>query len=64
MAKPIMLAAGAIPVIVALLIAVPLITKPDIPFFSARVATSFAKVTCELGTAKVNSYDLSTIFRQ
>ena len=31
-----MLAAGAIPVIVALLIAVPLITKPDIPFSAAN----------------------------
>jgi hypothetical protein len=36
MVKPIMLAVGAIPVIVALLIAVPLITKPDIPFSAAN----------------------------
>ena len=32
MVKPIMLAVGSIPVIVALLFAIPLITKPDIPF--------------------------------
>ena len=36
MVKPIMLAVGAIPVIVALLIAIPLITKPDIPFSAAN----------------------------
>jgi hypothetical protein len=36
MVKPIILAVGAIPVIVALLIAVPLITKPDIPFSAAN----------------------------
>ncbi|MDH3618802.1 MAG: hypothetical protein OES14_04925 [Nitrosopumilus sp.] len=36
MVKPIMLAVGSIPVIVALLIAVPLITKPDIPFSAAN----------------------------
>jgi hypothetical protein len=36
MVKPIMLAVGAIPVIVALLIAIPLITKPDIPFSAAH----------------------------
>jgi len=36
MVKPIILAAGAIPVIVALLIAIPLITKPDIPFSAAN----------------------------
>jgi len=32
MVKPIIIAVGAIPVILALLIAVPLITKPEIPF--------------------------------
>jgi len=36
MVKPIILAIGAIPAIVALLIAVPLITKPDIPFSAAN----------------------------
>jgi hypothetical protein len=36
MVKAIMLAVGAIPVIVALLIAIPLITKPDIPFSAAN----------------------------
>jgi len=36
MVKPIMLAVGSIPVIVALLIAIPLITKPDIPFSAAN----------------------------
>ena len=36
MVKPIILAVGAIPVIVALLIAVPLITKPDIPYSAAN----------------------------
>ncbi len=36
MVKPIMLAIGAIPVSVALLIAIPLITKPDIPFSAAN----------------------------
>ena len=36
MVKPILLAAGAIPAIVALLIAIPLITKPDIPFSAAN----------------------------
>ncbi len=36
MVKPIILVAGAIPVIVALLIAYPLITKPDIPFSAAN----------------------------
>ena len=36
MVKLIMLAVGAIPVIVALLIAIPLITKPDIPFSAAN----------------------------
>ncbi len=35
MVKLIMLAIGAIPVIVALMIAIPLITKPDIPFSAA-----------------------------
>ena len=32
MVKPIILAVGAIPAIIALLIAIPLVTKPDIPF--------------------------------
>ncbi|QUC64882.1 hypothetical protein NsoK4_00945 [Nitrosopumilus sp. K4] len=32
MVKPIVLAIGAIPAIIAILIAVPLVTKPDIPF--------------------------------
>ena len=36
MVKPILLVAGAIPAIVALLILVPLITKPDIPFSAAN----------------------------
>ena len=36
MVKPIMLAVGSIHVIVALLIAIPLITKPDIPFSAAN----------------------------
>jgi len=36
MVKPIVLAIGAIPAIIALLIAVPLITKPDIPFSAAN----------------------------
>ena len=36
MVKPIILAVGAIPAIVALLIAIPLITKPDIPFSAAN----------------------------
>ncbi len=36
MVKPIVLAVGAIPVIVALLIAYPLIIKPDIPFSAAN----------------------------
>jgi len=36
MVKPIVLIFGAIPVIVALLIAIPLITKPDIPFSAAN----------------------------
>jgi len=36
MVKPILLAAGAIPVILAILIAIPLITKPDIPFSAAN----------------------------
>ena len=36
MVKPIIIAIGAIPAIVALLIAVPLITKPDIPFSAAN----------------------------
>jgi hypothetical protein len=36
MVKPIILAVGAIPVIVALLISIPLITKPDIPFSAAN----------------------------
>jgi len=36
MVKLIMLAVGAIPVIVALLMAIPLITKPDIPFSAAN----------------------------
>ena len=36
MVRPIMLAFGAIPVIVALLISIPLITKPDIPFSAAN----------------------------
>jgi len=36
MVKPIVLAVGAIPAIIALLIAVPLITKPDIPFSAAN----------------------------
>ncbi|MFQ5440689.1 MAG: hypothetical protein ACE5DL_04415 [Nitrosopumilaceae archaeon] len=36
MVKPIVLAIGAIPAIVAILIAVPLITKPDIPFSAAN----------------------------
>ncbi len=38
MVKPILLIAGAIPVILAILIAVPMITKPDIPY-SAVVPT-------------------------
>lgn len=38
MVKPIMLVAGSIPVIIALLIAVPLLTKPDIPFSAANPA--------------------------
>ena len=36
MVKPILLVAGAIPAIVALLILFPLITKPDIPFSAAN----------------------------
>jgi len=36
MVKPIVLAIGAIPAIIALLIAIPLITKPDIPFSAAN----------------------------
>ena len=36
MVKPILLVAGAIPAIVAILILVPLITKPDIPFSAAN----------------------------
>ena len=36
MVKPIILVVGAIPAIVALLIAIPLITKPDIPFSAAN----------------------------
>jgi hypothetical protein len=36
MVKPIVLAMGAIPAIVAILIAIPLITKPDIPFSAAN----------------------------
>ncbi|MCH7757998.1 MAG: hypothetical protein IIA19_05945 [Thaumarchaeota archaeon] len=36
MVKPIVLIFGSIPVIVALLIAIPLITKPDIPFSAAN----------------------------
>jgi hypothetical protein len=36
MVKPSVLAIGAIPVIIALLIAIPLITKPDIPFSAAN----------------------------
>jgi len=36
MVKPIVLAIGAIPAIVAILIAVPLITKPDIPFSASN----------------------------
>ncbi|HUU49073.1 MAG TPA: hypothetical protein VMW55_09865 [Nitrosopumilaceae archaeon] len=36
MVKPIVLAIGSIPVIIALLIAIPLITKPDIPFSAAN----------------------------
>jgi len=36
MVKPIVLAIGAIPAIVALLIAIPLITKPEIPFSAAN----------------------------
>ena len=36
MVKPILLAAGAIPVILAILIAIPLITKPEIPFSAAN----------------------------
>jgi hypothetical protein len=38
MVKPVLIIAGAIPVILAILIAVPMITKPDIPF-SAVVPT-------------------------
>lgn len=38
MVRPILLIAGAIPVILAILIAIPMITKPDIPF-SAVVPT-------------------------
>ncbi len=36
MVKPIIIAVGAIPVIFALLIAVPLITKPEIPFSASN----------------------------
>ena len=36
MVKPILLVAGAIPALVALLILAPLITKPDIPFSAAN----------------------------
>ena len=36
MVKPILLAVGAIPVILAILIAIPLITKPEIPFSAAN----------------------------
>ncbi len=36
MVKPIIIAVGAIPVILALLIAVPLITKPEIPFSASN----------------------------
>jgi len=36
MVKPVILAIGAIPAIVALLIAIPLITKPEIPFSAAN----------------------------
>lgn len=36
MVKPILLVAGAIPAIVALLILAPLVTKPDIPFSAAN----------------------------
>lgn len=36
MVKPIILAVGAIPVIIAILIAIPLVTKPDIPFSAAN----------------------------
>ena len=36
MVKPIVLIFGSIPVIVALLIAIPLVTKPDIPFSAAN----------------------------
>lgn len=36
MVRPIMIAAGAIPVIVALLISVPLLTRSDIPFSAAN----------------------------
>ena len=38
MVKPIVLIAGAIPVIIAVLIAVPLITKPEIPFSASTPA--------------------------
>lgn len=36
MVKPIILIAGAVPVVIAILIAIPLITKPDIPFSAAQ----------------------------
>ena len=39
--RPVLLALGAIPVIVAILIAVPLITKPDIPFSAANSRDTF-----------------------
>ncbi|MCA9813365.1 MAG: hypothetical protein KC483_10985 [Nitrosarchaeum sp.] len=38
MVKPIVLIAGAIPVIIAVLIALPLITKPEIPFSASTPA--------------------------
>ena len=36
MVKPIILIAGAVPVVIAILIAIPLITKPDIPFSASQ----------------------------
>ena len=36
MVKPIMIAIGAIPAIIAILIAIPLLTQPEIPFSAAN----------------------------
>lgn len=43
MVKPILLVLGAIPAIVAILIAIPIITKPDIPF-SASVPSDIIEI--------------------